>query len=127
MAPSTSGLIGALAVCCAGTELFARLPVVMIARRMAQGAADARHIVRSRAISDHWKEKAMAVYAGRMARQTLALASAFLLLAGVAAALLALMAPIAPEAGHILTSAGGIMLGLGTAIVYFAMRCWLVR
>jgi len=60
----TLALAGVLAV--AIVECLIRLPVRSAVRAMAATAAKAAHVVRARGISDHWKERVLIRYSGRL-------------------------------------------------------------
>jgi hypothetical protein len=47
-------------------ELFLRLPIVATARRLLGTARKAQRTIRSPRVSDHWKEKVLLAYAGRL-------------------------------------------------------------
>ncbi|MBN8819329.1 MAG: hypothetical protein J0I80_11515 [Sphingomonas sp.] len=126
MMPTPADWIAALLICCLAVELFARLPMRRAVQTMTDCGCQAAHILGSRAVSDHWKEKVMPVYALRMALQTASLAGAFLLLAGMVAAMLLVTAPIAPHVASLLASLDGGVAGSLGAMVYYGARCRLV-
>ncbi len=68
-------------------EIFIALPVLSEAGRLLSLVAKVQRTVRSPRISDHWKEKVLIVYAGRLLQRSLIL-SAFML-AALAAVILA--------------------------------------
>lgn len=116
-----------ICVSCLAAELFMRLPFEFTVLRMARCGARASHIIASRRISDHWKEKAMPVYAGRMARCTLTLTLYFAVLGAAVGGVFLAADAIAPETGRFLSSMTGLMAGFLAATVYYLLRRRLVR
>ncbi len=68
--------------CLAVVELFFRLPFMARVEAVNAGALRALGVVRSPRISDHWKEKVLPSYAGRILRASLGLGGLLLLCAG---------------------------------------------
>lgn len=64
-------------------EIFLRLPVKKHVFRINHYTNRSYHVIRSPVISDHWKEKVILIYAGRIMGSTLSLILYFLLLAGI--------------------------------------------
>ncbi|MEJ8573162.1 hypothetical protein [Microbaculum marinum] len=79
--------IAALVVVCAiAVECIVRLPFIALVRAVVDASGKALRVVRSRRISDHWKEKVMLAYSGETLAATLKL---LVLLVLVGAALVA--------------------------------------
>jgi hypothetical protein len=77
----------AAALGAAFVEIFIALPVLPEAGRLFSVVAKVQRTVRSPQISDHWKEKVLIVYAGRLLQRSLILSA--LLLGALAAVTLA--------------------------------------
>ncbi|PWE32979.1 hypothetical protein DDZ14_07770 [Maritimibacter sp. 55A14] len=108
-------------------ELLLRLPLLAEARAVAATARRAAHVVGARGISDHWKEKAVPAYAGRMLRASLMLL-VWLGLIGLAGTVLTLLADrLAPGTSGTLLSGGGLALSLIAATAHVLLRQRLVR
>jgi hypothetical protein len=69
--------------CMAVVELFFRLPFMAQVEAVNAGALKALGVVRSPRISDHWKERVLPRYAGRILRASLALGGLLLVCAAV--------------------------------------------
>ncbi|MEM1411550.1 MAG: sulfotransferase [Pseudomonadota bacterium] len=67
--------------CVVVVELFVRLPFMAQVEAVTGGALKAVGLVRSPRISDHWKERVLPVYAGRILKASLSLAGLLLLCA----------------------------------------------
>jgi len=72
------------------TELLLRLPLREQVSVAARVASRAQHTMMARRISDHWKERALLAYAGKLFRNTLSLAVTLGLFFGIAATLILL-------------------------------------
>ncbi|MET0366078.1 MAG: hypothetical protein ABW169_15655 [Sphingobium sp.] len=117
----------ALLVSCLIVEIFAHIPIAQSAVLTLRSGARARRVILSPAISDHWKEKVMPVYALRMGRQSLVLAWYFAILAAVAATAMAILDREMPDAALFMASARGVAFGFLVSILYFWGRRRLVR
>jgi len=71
-------------------EFFCRLPVASTLKGISGVARKAMHVLRSKRISDHWKELVMTTYSGQLIRSSLLLP--ILLLIGLIPLFLALVA-----------------------------------
>jgi len=103
-------------------EIGRRLPLAAAATRVLRPVKSAQHVMMAKAISDHWKERVLLVYA----RQTLlgvggilAVLSALLIPAIIAIALLDL--PL-PGFAAFMMSFPGIVLTCGAAGLYLKLR-----
>jgi ABC-type enterochelin transport system permease subunit len=82
-------LIAAI-LCAVVVEFAARLPLGDALRSIASAGNRAFEVITSRSISDHWKEKVLLVYSGRMMRASFVLIGVLgFLFATVSAAILA--------------------------------------
>jgi len=72
------------------TELLLRLPLREQVSKAARVASRAQHTMMAKGISDHWKERALLAYAGKLFRSTLSLAITLGSFFGVAAILILL-------------------------------------
>lgn len=103
-------------------EVFLRLPLISTARKVLHIGQKASHIMRAKRVSDHWKERAVQAYSGRL------LKASFLLIAGLGAiffagTLLTLGAEkIAPGTLVLLFSLWGIVFSIVIAILYVYLR-----
>lgn len=110
-----------------GTELFVRLPIARATAATLASSAQAGRIVRSRAISDHWKEKVMPVYAARLGRQSLALTACFALLAATGMAAVLVADWLVPGEQLFFESAEGLALSALASTLYYLARNRLAR
>ena len=103
-------------------EVFLRLPLISTAGKVLHIGQKAAHIMRTKGVSDHWKERAVQAYSGRL------LKASFLLIAGLgviffAGYLLTLAAEqIAPGTLILLLSLWGIVFSVLIAILYVYLR-----
>ncbi len=82
--PQVQALAPAIFLSCAAVvELFFRLPFLAQVEAVNSGAMRALGVVRSPRISDHWKEKVLPRYAGRILRASLGLGGLLLVCAAV--------------------------------------------
>jgi uncharacterized protein YhhL (DUF1145 family) len=113
-------LLGLLAV-----EYFYRIPLANIIRALTSVAHRALRILRSKNISDHWKEIVLLRYARELSTQTAALA---LVLAGcgvlvvVPASILDRVVAPSPSVLGAMTSVPGLILVTIAALVYAFLR-----
>lgn len=107
-------------------ELALLLPIAAIVARLARSGGKAVHVVRTKAVSDHGKEKALAAYAQTTFVSSIKLAGLLLVLYGIAARV------VAPEQladgfrGFIL-GWRGIGFSIVAASVYLTLRNAIVR
>jgi hypothetical protein len=98
------------------------MPIAQSAAQTLGSCAQARRVILSRGISDHWKEKVMPAYALRMGRQSLVLTFYFAILVAVTAAVLWITKRILPDATAFIDSAHGLAFGFLVSILYFMVR-----
>ncbi|MCE7795984.1 hypothetical protein LWE61_05340 [Sphingobium sufflavum] len=107
---------------CLAAELFLHMPIARQARRTLGSCAQAQHVILSRAISDHWKEKVMPAYALRLGRQSLMLAAYFAAFTLLAAATMQGMDRLMPDAARFMGSARGLAAGFLISLLYLMAR-----
>lgn len=116
-----SWLLTAL-ICAVLIEIVCRLPLASLAAEIREVARKSQHTVLSRAISDHWKEKALLVYAGRLLSCSLRLAMALAGIGAVLVSLTALFDYLGANCAELLLSWTGILYSTVVATAYFALR-----
>lgn len=111
-------------------ESVRRLPFLERAHTLVSTARRAQHVLSSKRISDHWKEKVLLRYAGRMAFSSLLLGA----MLGLVVALVSLiglvtdyLAPSSPSSMDYLFSSEGLLAATSIAVVYWFGRSKLVR
>jgi hypothetical protein len=114
-------------VCVAVTELALKSPFKRILIKFRLVAGKAAHVVRAKAVSDHWKQKAMLAYARKVFILTGALALLLLGLAGVLIIFVACAGFIGATTKEFLISRNGILLSIVVTIAYLKLRSLLVR
>ena len=114
-------------LCVPLVEIALRLPFTATVAQAGASGAKAMRVVRSRAISDHWKEKAMAAYARRTFLASLKLAGLLAVLLGVAAILVLLFERVARGFPEFLLGWRGIGFSVVFASLYYAVRKSLVH
>lgn len=107
---------------CLAAELLSRLPFERIVSSMAQCARLAGRVISSRRISDHWKERILPAYAGRMATHTLMLTLYFAALAGLVSVALLAADAITPGTAGLITSGKGLVASFAVATAYYLLR-----
>lgn len=107
-------------------ELLLRLPLWPTLKKLSSLGARAARVVRSRRISDHWKERVLLAYAGGIARHSLVLA----LLVSLALAPLACLAVLFEALGvavyALLSSWAGILVCTLAGLLYGVARARVV-
>ncbi|MGB0749339.1 MAG: sulfotransferase [Magnetospiraceae bacterium] len=109
-------------LCIPLVELVLVLPFVPTAQTVIGASQKAARTVAAKRISDHWKEKAMAAYAGRTFGATLALAGLLLIFFIVAGGLSWGIDLLAPGFLGFALGGPGLLLSLGVASVYAVLR-----
>ncbi len=99
-------------------ELFQRLGLSRRIAALAVSGRKAASIVRSSAISDHWKERALLAYARRVFIGTLALFGLLIACAAPALLLLAIASMADPTVWEAAGSPAALVLASLTAVVY---------
>ena len=72
--------LAAMVICICGVELFSRAPLYETIVALLQYAKKSTHVIASRKISDHWKEKVLPTYSLRVAQNSLKLLFIFLVI-----------------------------------------------
>jgi hypothetical protein len=103
-------------------EIALRLPLLASALRIMGTSRKAMAIMRSRAISDHWKEKAMRVYSGRLFSATLMLAVLLIFLSGLIIFVIFLIGGLGIGFGAFAVSWPGMVLSAIAAFGYLKLR-----
>ena len=70
----------AMVICICGVELLSRAPLYETIVALLQYAKKSSHVIASRKISDHWKEKVLPTYSLRVAQNSLKLLFIFLVI-----------------------------------------------
>ncbi|GAB5467241.1 MAG: hypothetical protein Kilf2KO_02710 [Rhodospirillales bacterium] len=115
------------ALCVLLVELCLRLPFGPVLSRLVRSSSRALHVVRAKAVSDHWKEKAMAAYARTTFASTFKLALLLGLLLAVATGLVLALERIAPGFEAFILSWLGIGVSVVFACLYVGLRKSLLR
>ena len=126
-AVSAASWLWMIGASCLAAELLSRLPFERTVSRMMRCANQASRVIASKRISDHWKERIVPAYAGRMATHTFMLALYFAALAALVALVLLAIDATTPEAGRFLTSAQGLIASFIVATAYYLLRRRLAR
>jgi hypothetical protein len=113
----------------AAVEIFLRLPLVGVGRRLLQCIQRGQRIIYARKASDHWKQKALLAYSWRIAVDTLRLG--VLMLGGmipvvIATILLDLVLSPGQSTYHLMSSAAGAVFCSVVAVAYWPLRKRLV-
>jgi hypothetical protein len=119
-------LLAAL-LCLCLVELMVRLPFAAAVRGLHAASEKAVRVVRARAISDHWKEKAMGAYARAAFLSTLGLALLLLAVAAVVVLLTLLFEAGSGGFERFLLSWRGIAFTLVFASLYLGVRTAVLR
>jgi len=120
-------LLAAL-IAIAFVEILLRLPLMPALARLLATARQVRRVIASPRISDHWKEKSLVVYAGRLLRHSLVIsallgfACALITLAGLALAL-----PLEADFFGFLATLEGAIFATVVSLAYVFARSRLVR
>jgi hypothetical protein len=108
-------------------ELFSRLPFLKATLEAGRVANKAMRVMTARGVSDHWKEKVMLVYAGKLARQTVIIAGLFILWGGALGSLVWLFKQMSPAFYDFLTSWIGFAFTLIWSTLFVILRGCIVR
>lgn len=110
------------ALCVVMVELLLRLPIIAAGQRAAFLGQRAVRVLRLPGVSEHWKEKALLAYAGRLMANTLRLTGLLLVVIGVALALVLLGDRITPGFAAFMLGWQGILATLVLATAYGLAR-----
>lgn len=115
-------------LCAVLVELLLRLPFSAPVRAVARSGQRAMRVVASKAISDHWKEKAMAAYARQTFVSSLRIAVLLAIVLGVATALVLGLEQLSGGFQAFFLSGTGIAFSIVAASAYaWARRVALSR
>lgn len=112
----------AAVLCVALVELVLRLPFAGTVVRITDSGRRSLRVVRSPAISDHWKERALSAYARNTMIASLRLALLLAVLAAVAAVLVVAFDRILPGFQPFILGWVGVGFSCGFACVYAWVR-----
>ena len=117
--------IAAIIVCIAAVETFMLLPLGKAIHKLAALTNKILSVLKSKRISDHWKEKVLLRYSGQMALHTLTLAGIFFIAGAIiylAAQVIDLV--ISPQVSTIsfLISLPGLVTATLASIAYYLAR-----
>jgi hypothetical protein len=103
-------------------EIGLRLPFLPVVAVIAGTGKRGMHVMMSKSISDHWKEKVMLAYSGRMFRATLKLATLLIVLFGGAGVIVWLLDHLGTGFASFILGWQGIFATLVLASLYFILR-----
>lgn len=109
-------------LCVILVEVFAWLPVMATVKRLISVAGKARAVLLSERISDHWKERVLLKYAGRIFANTVELSGYLLLLGLLVYAAIVGVRYVGLDLYHFLTGWQGIVFCIIVAGVYAKLR-----
>ncbi|SON56849.1 hypothetical protein HDIA_3308 [Hartmannibacter diazotrophicus] len=114
-------------LCVLLVELAVRLPLAGAVLGVSGASKRAARVLRAKAISDHWKEKAMGAYARATFASTLKLAGLLIVILAIAFALVLLFEQISSGFESFILGWWGIGFSLVFATLYFSLRKVLLR
>lgn len=109
-------------LCILLVEGVSRLPIVQAASTASDAARRAVRTMSAPKISDHWKEKVLLVYAGRIFGATLRLVAMLVLVAGLALGAIYLLDALAPGFADFMMGWAGLIFTLVFATLYYLIR-----
>lgn len=113
-------------LCAALIELALRLPFPAVISGVSRSGSKAVRVVRAKAVSDHWKEKALAAYAQTTFLSTLKLAGLLIIVIGIATAVVVILDYAFNGFQKFILSWRGIGFSVIFASLYFTVRRSLV-
>lgn len=106
-------------------ELFCRLPLIGLVNQLVGTLNKASRVILSHSISDHWKEKVLLVYSGRIAltsiKITMVLTGVVLVAIGISEVLDSVFALSDPILDLLMSGLGASLAGL-VSILYLLVR-----
>jgi len=108
-------------------ELFVRLPFPGVLAQISTVSRKALHIVSSRSISDHWKEKALLAYYASLFRSTMKLVGLLLVVGMIAILVAYLFVLCGYKFEEFIVRWTGILFYSAVATTYFTLRKVFVR
>jgi len=109
-------------LCIVVVEIVVRLPFKNVFSQISRAVQKSLRIVKSKTISDHWKEKVMLAYAGSLFAATMALAGLMLAVGAVVFFLIGAFDYFGTETGEFIVSWVGIVYSVVVATVYVRVR-----
>lgn len=109
-------------LCVLLVEVVLRLPFFRVLRELEGILRKAMRVVRARSVSDHWKEKVVPAYAGRMFTATLRLAALLLAVGVPAVVLIWLFDRLNASYDGFIVSWTGILFSILVASTYAVLR-----
>jgi hypothetical protein len=116
-----SWLLTAL-ICIAVIEIVLRMPLARLADEARDVLHRSQHTLRSDAISDHWKEKVLLVYARKLFACTLQLAFIILAIGSLVVCLIWLADQLVAESAEFVLSWRGLLYSTLFATAYVKLR-----
>jgi hypothetical protein len=114
-------------LCVLLVELALRLPFASIVTGLTRSGGKAVHVVRAKAVSDHWKEKALGSYAQTTFVSSIKLAGLLLVLFAIAALVVVALDQFADGFQGFILGWRGIGFSIVAASVYLTLRNAIVR
>lgn len=114
-------------LCALLVELALRLPFVVIVDGMRKLSSKAMHVVREKAVSDHWKEKAMGAYARSTFKLTMKLAALLALVLAVAYVLVLAFDRLSGGFQFFILAWPGLVFSFVFACIYLVTRRMALR
>lgn len=112
----------AAVLCIILIEFIVHIPLLDVVIEISVVAQKALHILGAKSVSDHWKEKAMLVYAGKLFASTVKLAT-FLVLIGIFAMMLIFSTDyFGAKIGDFIVTWLGILYSIIVVTIYLKIR-----
>lgn len=109
-------------LCVLLVELALRLPFASTISEVIRSIEKAFHVIRAKAVSDHWKEKALAAYAQITFFSSIKLAGLLVVLLTIAAGLVVALGQISGGFESFILGWRGISFSIVFASLYFKVR-----
>lgn len=103
-------------------EVVLRLPILGVLTQMNAVAKKALHVLSSKSISDHWKEKVMLAYAGSLFKNTMIIAGFLLLVVGIVIVMVVVFDYFGTDTKNFIVSWVGILFSCAVAFLYFKIK-----
>ena len=113
-------------ICIFLVELLRLVPLVKIITDMNLLARKALHVLSSKSISDHWKEKAILAYSSSLFLETLKLAVVFLTVGLLVVVLIFVFEYFDTKIGSFIISVSGSLYSIIIASLYLIVRKYFV-
>jgi len=109
-------------LCVVLVELALRLPFAAVAAGVSKSGGKAIRVIRAKAVSDHWKEKALAAYARITFLSSIKLAGLLVVLLAIAAGLVVALEQISGGFQSFILGWRGIGFSIVFASLYLTVR-----